>query len=175
MTRIAILSDTHVYSDTSTVPDWVCDLVREADHVIHAGDFVTGKTVGFFEELAGPGFTAVRGNADDYSVDLPRVVAVVIESITFVVTHPIGIGDASLDRDHYERMVAGTARRHATTDDVVGIAGHTHNLIDKEVNGVRLLNPGSATGALPASTATMLTGVVDGDDLTITVHEEPPG
>jgi hypothetical protein len=40
------------------------------------------------------------------------------------------------------------------------------------VDGVRLLNPGSATGARPATRTTMLTVTVDGDTVDVTVHEE---
>jgi hypothetical protein len=36
------------------------------------------------------------------------------------------------------------------------VAGHTHELLDREVDGVRVLNPGTATGASPASEATLM-------------------
>jgi predicted phosphodiesterase len=53
----------------------------------------------------------------------------------------------------------------------VGVAGHTHEVVDTAHRGVRLLNPGSATGAAPAERTTMLTVDVDGGTLSVTVHE----
>lgn len=61
-----------------------------------------------------------------------------------------------------------------TAHDVVGadanavaVAGHTHEAIDTVVDGTRVLNPGSATAARPATYETMLVATVDGDDLTV--------
>ena len=51
------------------------------------------------------------------------------------------------------------------------MSGHTHQLLDTEVDGVRLLNPGSATGADPASTTSMMAVEVEGGNLDVTVSE----
>jgi len=37
--ELAILSDTHVPGQADALPDAFRERVREADHVIHAGDF----------------------------------------------------------------------------------------------------------------------------------------
>ncbi|MCU4751299.1 metallophosphatase family protein [Halobacteria archaeon AArc-curdl1] len=64
-----------------------------------------------------------------------------------------------------------TAR--ADTDrPVVGVSGHGHEIEDESHNGVRVLNPGSATGVGPADgTATMMTAEVSDSRIDITVHE----
>jgi len=51
------------------------------------------------------------------------------------------------------------------------VAGHTHELTDTRVDGIRLLNPGSVTGASPASATTMLTATATAGDLSVDVHE----
>jgi predicted phosphodiesterase len=54
---------------------------------------------------------------------------------------------------------------------VVGVAGHTHEVTDIDHEGLRILNPGSVTGASPADRATMMTVAVEDGALDVTVHE----
>jgi len=44
--------------------------------------------------------------------------------------------------------------------------------MDEVVDGVRLLNPGSATGARPATAASFLAVTVTDGDLDVTLHSE---
>lgn len=171
MPTVAIVSDTHVYHDApDAVPEWVREQVRAADHVVHAGDFVTGDALSFFESEA-EDLVAVRGNADVAGVDLPEVATLSVDGVTFGVTHPLGIGDASLDPGAYEAAVLDPIRARAGPD-AIAIAGHTHRVIDRVVDGTRLLNPGSATGALPADRATMLLATVEDGDVDVTVFDD---
>ena len=166
-TDVALISDTHLYSDFSSVPEWVRKRVRAADHTIHSGDFVSNTSYKYFRDLAedaGGKFTAVQGNSDLISSDLPDVIAVDIEDVRIVATHPPGIGDAFFEADAYEMTIVEFVREN---DGQIGVAGHTHRIIDQMVDGVRLLNPGSATAAAPAKEATMLHLTVDGDDVTV--------
>ncbi|MFP4625571.1 MAG: metallophosphoesterase family protein [Natronomonas sp.] len=168
MPTVAIVSDTHLYHDApESIPEWVVGRIGTADHVIHAGDFVTGATQSYFERLADD-LVAVRGNADVSDVNLPEVATLEVDGVTFGVTHPMGIGDASVDPGAYEAAVLDPIRERAGPD-VIAVAGHTHRVIDTVVDGVRLLNPGSVTGALPADRATMLLVTVDGGDVDVTV------
>ena len=107
-----------------------------------------------------------------------------VDGVTFVVTHgtlnPVEQAVAQTDgmvmtRVDWLNAIADTARARTRTwthdDTVVAIGGHTHRVEDEVHEGVRVLNPGSATGADPAETATMMTvEVVDGD-VDVTVHE----
>lgn len=168
MPTVAMVSDTHRYHDArEAIPDWVVDRIRSADHVIHAGDFVTGATLSYFERAADD-LVAVRGNADVSDVDLPEVATLAVGGVTFGVTHPMGIGDVSLDRGAYEEAVLSPIRA-AAGPDAIAVAGHTHQVIDTVVDGTRLLNPGSATGALPADRATMLLAAVDDGNVDVRV------
>jgi putative phosphoesterase len=163
--ELAIISDTHVPGRASGIPDWVRERVEAADHVIHAGDFETPAVVDEVRSLAGDSFTGVRGNADAAGVDLPEVATVACDGVEFVVTHGTG------DRIGYEDRVVAAVREHGGPD-AVGIAGHTHEHTDEVHDGVRILNPGSATGASPASETTMLTATVDDGDVDVTLHHE---
>jgi hypothetical protein len=153
--RLAVVSDTHVPGRAAAVPEWVLDHLRAADHVVHAGDFDSVAALETVREAA-DGFTGVRGNIDPGSLELPVVETLEFEGVTVVVTHGAG------SRRGYHERVARVVRETAG-GDAVGISGHTHEYHDGEVDGVRLLNPGSATGARPATEATMMAvEVVDG-------------
>ncbi|MEF8887150.1 MAG: YfcE family phosphodiesterase [Haloarculaceae archaeon] len=185
MARVAVLSDTHSYDDLrETVPEWVVAEVETADYTVHAGDFVAPTALEFFRDLAAD-LVAVRGNAD-VGVDLPEVATLTVEGVRLVVTHPPDVEDASLDRAAYDRAVVAAVESvgemPSASDDrpVVAVAGHTHRVIDEVVGGVRLLNPGSATGALPAERPTMLRLQVTGGTVDVTVldpegSESDPG
>ncbi|WP_049903375.1 metallophosphoesterase family protein [Halococcus agarilyticus] len=165
MVRIAIIADTHIPSRAEAIPEWIREEVERADHTIHAGDFDAAETLDEVRALAGGELTAVTGNMDP-QFDLPSVTTVERGGWEFVVTHGTG------DIDGYEERVAGVVRETAGDGPAVGVAGHTHQVLDTEVDGVRLLNPGSATGAEPAGTATMMVAEVDDGDIDVAVHDE---
>ncbi|ACV46482.1 MULTISPECIES: metallophosphoesterase family protein [Halomicrobium] len=160
--EIAIVSDTHVPSRARRIPDPFRERIRAADHVLHAGDFDAESTVADVRDLADT-LTAVRGNTDP-AVGLPEVATVELGGVSFVVTHGTG------SKRGYEDRVARLVREHGGTD-AVGISGHTHEVLDTTRGGVRLLNPGSATAASPATSATMLTATAADGDLTVRRHE----
>ena len=161
--EVAIVSDTHVPSRIDRIPDWVRDRIRTADHVVHAGDFDSEAALATVEDLASD-LTAVSGNTD-VGLGLPAVETVTLGGVEFVVTHGTGspVG--------YEERVAETVREHAGAGPTVGVAGHTHRVLDTVTDGVRLLNPGSATGAPPATQVTLLSATVEDGDLTVAVQE----
>ena len=160
--NVAVLSDTHIPSRAQRIPDPFRERIRAADHVVHAGDFDSKGALADVQDLA-PELTAVSGNMDP-RVGLPGVASVDLGGVTFVVTHGTGRPRGWADR------VAGTVREESD-EPRVGVAGHTHELVDTDHRGVRLLNPGSATGAPPADRTTMLTVEAGGGDLDVTVHE----
>ena len=165
MVRIAIIADTHIPSRAESIPGWIQEEVERADHTIHAGDFDAAETLEEMRDLAGGELTAVTGNMDP-PFDLPSVTTVERGGWEFVVTHGTG------DIEGYEERVTGIVRGEAGDGPTVGVSGHTHQVLDTEVDGVRLLNPGSATGAEPAETATMLVVTAEDGDLDVTVHDE---
>jgi len=162
MTRIAIVSDTHVPSRAGEIPNWVRERIANADHVVHAGDFDSEPAYDSVMDLS-EDLTAVRGNMDPASLGLPEVSTLSFDGVEFVVTHGSGPVHG------YEERVATTVADQ--NPDGIGIAGHTHQVMDEVVDGVRLLNPGSATGASPAKTVSLMTAEVEDGDLDVTVHE----
>jgi hypothetical protein len=163
-TDLAVVSDTHVPTRETEIPAWVRDRVRAADHTVHAGDFDTAETLATVRDLA-TDLTAVAGNVDPPGVDLPDVATTRVEDVTVVVVHGTGPHDSWADR------VAGLVRETVDVEreaPVVGVAGHTHTPTDTTVEGLRLLNPGTATGARPGTRATMLSVRVDGATLDVT-------
>jgi len=160
--QVALVSDTHIPSRAQQIPEQFRERIRVAEHVIHAGDFDSKGAYADFQDLAGE-VTAVAGNMDPH-MGLPDVATVECGGVEFVVTHSTGSPRG------WEGRVAEAVHEHAD-GPAVGVAGHTHELLDTTHEGIRLLNPGSVTGAAPASRATMLTATVAGGDLSVTVHE----
>lgn len=164
MQRLAVISDTHVPERADGIPTDFEDRIESADHTVHAGDFTTPDVVEEVRSLADGEVTAVYGNMDPRNLDLPAVASISVEDVTFVVTHGTG------DLETYEERVAGIVQDEAD-ESAIGIAGHTHEVLDDVIDGVRLLNPGSVTGAAPAQRTTMMTVDVDGDTIDVAVHE----
>ncbi len=172
MLRVAVISDTHIPSRANRIPDWVRTRILRADHTIHAGDFDSADALASVHELTDGNYTAVGGNTDPDSLRLPEVATLDVGGVTFVVTHGTG------PKRGYEERVARIVRETVAEADgvtadssVVGVAGHTHRLMDEVVDGIRLLNPGSATGAAPAKTATMFVATVDDGEISVQRHE----
>ncbi|MFD1644563.1 metallophosphoesterase family protein [Haloarchaeobius litoreus] len=162
--QVAIISDSHIPDREAEIPDEFEDRIAAADHVVHAGDFTSTGTLAHVRELATE-LTAVHGNMAAPDIDLPSVASVELGGVTFVVTH----GTVRSLEAWYETIAEAT-QEHAE-EPRVGIGGHTHRLDDEVHDGVRVLNPGSVTGADPATAATMLTAAVDDGEVDVTVHE----
>jgi len=163
MPRVAIISDTHIPGRADEIPVPFRDRIAAADRVIHAGDFTASDALATVRDLATGPLVAVTGNMDGSGLDLPRTATLEVGDVTFVVTH--GTGNPAT----YEDRVAGTVRDVAGTA-AVGVAGHTHTVLDTVHEGVRLLNPGSVTGAAPADRTTMMTADVADGSIDVTVH-----
>jgi hypothetical protein len=160
---VAIVSDSHIPSRAPRIPDPFRERIAAADHTIHAGDFDSKGALADARDLATE-LTPVAGNMDP-RIGLPAVATVTLGGVEFVVTHGTG------PRRGYEERIADAVDEHASTDDAVGVGGHTHEVLDTTHNGVRLLNPGSVTGASPASRTTMFTATVEDGEMDVTLHE----
>ncbi len=161
--EVVVCSDTHVKSRAPEIPERVRSAIAGADHVVHAGDFDSRPAYEAVVDLA-EGLTAVRGNTDG-TYGLPEVATADLGGVRFVVTHGTG------PETGYEDRVAAVVDDHAAADrPTVGVSGHTHSVMDTRVDGYRLLNPGSATGAWPAQEATLMVAVVAEGDVDVTVR-----
>lgn len=179
---VALISDTHIPERESELPPAFRDRIAGADHVIHAGDFETEAVLADISELA-TNLTAVFGNADPYNIDLPAVNAVSVQQVTFVVTHgmtnhvqaAVNTHGNVLSHEDWVAAIADTARARTGSREaepnLLGVGGHSHDVVDEMYDGVRVLNPGTATGAAPADEATMMTVDVDGTNVDVSLHE----
>jgi len=159
--RIAIVSDSHVPGRADEIPDRVLDACEDADLTAHAGDFTSSEVYDAFDETGK--LVAVRGNMDRVS-GLPRTEPFVAGGVEFVVTHGTGSPEG------YEDRVTKAAHSEVK-EGAVAVCGHTHEAMDKTHDGVRLLNPGSCTGAPPASRTTMMLAEAEGGSLDVEVIE----
>lgn len=151
MERISLISDSHIPSRASKIPDWVAENIKNSDYTIHAGDFDSKKSLEKFREISN--LTAVSGNMDPKGLELPDINSLKVQEIEFIVTHGTG------SPKNYENRIKKTAEKHSDKEKnkIIAVAGHTHELIDKKKNDIRILNPGSCTGAYPASKSSMIT------------------
>ncbi|MCW8172115.1 metallophosphoesterase family protein [Natrialba swarupiae] len=162
MTQVAILGDTHVPSRATGLPDWVAEEVRTAGRTIHTGDFDSREAYDRIATLADGNLTCVRGNMDPSTLELPRTDTLVLEDVTVVVTHGTGSPGG-----WHRRVVEIAYDEVDTGENAVVVAGHTHEVVDTARDGIRVLNPGSATAASPATHETMLVAHIEDGHVTV--------
>jgi len=166
VTRLLIMSDTHVPVRAKTLPDRLWEAVDTCDLVVHAGDWMDPGLLDALVERA-PEVVGVWGNNDgpELRARLPEVARFEAGGLRFAVTHETGAAQGR------ERRMAA---RFPDTD--VLVFGHSHIPWDSRADtGLRLLNPGSPTDRRRQPTHTWLTATAaDGElrrvDL---VHLEP--
>ena len=126
-----VLSDTHG-RDGTRLEGRALDAVREADAVLHCGDFVTEAVVDAFYETA-PAFYGVYGNVDEDGVRdrLPNARTVELEGVTVAMRHKPEGGDTALAMFGRER------------DADVVLHGHTHQPRVSDAGDLLVVNPGS--------------------------------
>ena len=164
MVEVLLVSDSHVPSREPAIPAWVLERIEAAPYTIHAGDFDSPEALATVREAAND-LTAVRGNIDPEDIGLPDVATLDVGGVRFVVTHGTG------PIEDYRERVAGIVAEHAVDGPTVGVSGHTHQPMDETVDGYRLLNPGSCTGARPAATTGLMSLTVADGEVSVERHE----
>jgi putative phosphoesterase len=135
MTRIVVLSDTHVRAGSSRrLPDLAYEALDRADLVLHAGDVVAAD---FLHELGG--FAPVRGVLGNNDIDLvgvlPEEQRFDVDGVSIAMVHDSGARAGRANRMH---------RRFPDADIVV--FGHSHEPVDEVgIGDQRVFNPGSPT------------------------------
>lgn len=142
MTRVAVISDTHMPRRARDLPAGAWRLIDSASLVIHAGD-VTERSV--LERItAHRPVHAVRGNNDLALPDLPDTLWLDIGGVGVAVVHDSG---ARIGRR--ERLA------RAFPDARVVVFGHSHVPCCEDDGRLLLLNPGSPTDRRSTPTFTM--------------------
>lgn len=142
---IAVVSDTHMPKGRRALPEECVARIREAEALIHAGDFSAASILAELRALC-PVVLAVHGNVDDAELrrELPEALEVEIAGRTVAIVH-----DAGPSKGRLERMRA----RFPEADAVV--FGHSHLPLHEERDGFQIFNPGSPTERRRAPRASM--------------------
>lgn len=132
---IAVLADTHMPRGPRRLPERCVELIRAAEAVIHAGDFVALPVLEEVQTLCSI-VHAVHGNVDEVPLRrlLPAEVEVEVGHRTVAIIHDAGPAKGRLSR---------LRRRFPTADAVV--FGHSHLPLHEEEDGLQIFNPGSPT------------------------------
>lgn len=132
---IAVLADTHMPKGRRELPEECVARIREADALIHAGDFSAASVLADLRELC-PTVLAVHGNVDDAELrrELPGELEVEVGSRTVALVHDAGPAKGRLGR---------LRARFPGADAVV--FGHSHLPLHEREGGFQIFNPGSPT------------------------------
>ncbi len=139
--RIIALSDTHLESGTIPLP--LAGLLKEADMILHAGDFVSASAYSVLCDLGS--MEAVHGNSDSIELKrlLPERAVLEVEGIRIGLVHMASHGSDLVGAEMMAREM----------DVQVLVFGHIHRpLIEKGKS--LLICPGSTT--LPRMSAPSL-------------------
>jgi putative phosphoesterase len=151
VTRVAVISDTHLPRGSRRLPEACLAELRAADAILHAGDIVSAAAL---EELRaiGPPVHAVYGNMDEPALQaaLPEELVVELGGARIGMRHIAGWEEALL-----ERFPGCTAV----------VFGHSHLPLVERRGDVWLLNPGSPTERRRALFHSMLTLEIDGGEI----------
>ncbi|WP_354697908.1 hypothetical protein DSM112329_03565 [Paraconexibacter sp. AEG42_29] len=145
MTRLAIISDTHMPRGDRRLPDACVTAIRSADLLLHAGDIADVPTLDAIVGL-GPPVHAVHGNVDDHAVRarLPAELQITVDGVRVAMVHDAGPRTGRLLR----------LRRRFPQADVV-VFGHSHLPLHENQDGFTIFNPGSPTERRRAPAHTM--------------------
>ncbi len=151
-TSIAIVSDTHMPKGSRALPEECERRCREADLIIHGGDFSEPSVLEMFRSF-GPTVAAVHGNVDSKELRgwLPETTSVEVESIRIGLVHDSGQASGRL-----ARMQALFPNHDAV------VFGHSHLPLHEESDGFQIFNPGSPTERRRAPFKSMGAATVDG-------------
>jgi putative phosphoesterase len=154
---LAVISDTHLPRGARRLPDDCVRRLREADLILHAGDFVTAQVLAEIEAL-GPPVAAVHGNVDEPEVvrRLPAARMVDAAGARIAMVHDAGAAAGRLER---------MRRRFPGADAVV--FGHSHIPVHESDfdAGFQIFNPGSPTDRRRQPRHTMGLCRADGGEL----------
>ncbi len=134
--KVAVLSDTHIPHAAAQLPKRVCEILKQVDAIIHAGDYQAASVIDTLQSFAD--FYGVFGNMDTTEIHqrVPMERIVNLQGYAIGVVHgwgnPAGIEERILD------LFKGTK-----LDAIV--YGHTHRAHQEMRDGILLFNPGSPT------------------------------
>jgi putative phosphoesterase len=150
---VAVISDTHMPRGHRRLPDACVERLKEADAILHAGDFMELEVLQAIQAL-GPPVHAVRGNVDSSQLitRLPLMRTVQLENARIGMVHDAGPAQGRL-----ARMRARFPDAHAV------VFGHSHIPLHESEDGFQIFNPGSPTERRRSPHHTMGIATINGD------------
>lgn len=133
--RIAVLSDTHLFSPNDRLITEFEARLQYADALLHLGDITAESVLGFL--ASHPAFYAVAGNMDSgrWAMNLPAKRIIELNGTRIGMLHGAGLGFGNLE--------AGVRASFDSAEVDLVCFGHTHRRLWRSEQEPRLLNPGS--------------------------------
>jgi len=134
--KIVVLSDTHIPYAAAQLPEKVCEVLEQADAIIHAGDYAAASVIDNLQSIAD--FYGVHGNMDSMAIRnrVPKEIIINLGGFAICVVHgwgsPAGLEDRVLSSFNNKKL------------DAI-IYGHSHQAKNEMRDGILLFNPGSPT------------------------------
>jgi len=140
MTRIGIISDTHIPKAAPELPAAVCREFCDVDMILHAGDLVEFGVIAELEKLAPT--HAVYGNMDPVEVKEQLPVKDTIKVGAFKIGLIHGYGPPA--------KIANAVSEEFGRVDVI-VFGHSHSPLNQMIKKRLFFNPGSPTDKIFAA------------------------
>jgi putative phosphoesterase len=146
MTRIGLLSDTHIPIDAEVLPGQIKEVFRDVDLILHGGDIYEPWVLDELERIAP--VLAAEGDDDLYDIASDRRVKrkhdLTVDGVTISITHSEpGIGPWSVFPDTKENLEA-MSFNYDNIDSIL-VFGHSHRPKVQNRGNFLLVNPGSPT------------------------------
>jgi hypothetical protein len=143
--KIVVLSDTHIPVRAAKIPEQLIGHFKDADLIIHAGDFQTIEVANSLEN--NNNFVGVHGNmdSDDVAEKMPEKAIINIKNndkeFKIAVTHGSGPPEGLAERilNYFEEK-----------PDCI-IFGHSHRPFNGKIDNTLMFNPGSPTDTVFAT------------------------
>ena len=140
MTRILVISDTHIPRVAIDLPDKIYKEIESVDMILHAGDFVENEVLDKLKTLKET--KAVYGNMDSPNIRnaLNPKEIIQVEKVRIGLIHGYGA----------PRDLIDTVKGEFTNVDAI-VFGHSHSAVNMVKDGILFFNPGSPTDTIFAT------------------------
>ena len=158
--KIVILSDTHIPVRAAKIPEQIIEQFKDADLIVHAGDFQTIEVVSSLQNYNK--FIGVAGNmdSDDVADTLPERVILNIKNDNR--EFKIGITHGSGPPQGLAERILDFFEEDEEKPDCI-IFGHSHKPLNEKINNTLMFNPGSPTGTVFTSINTFGILTINGE------------
>ena len=137
MTRIGVISDTHIQNKEGELPEGILEAFKKVDMVIHVGDLLNLSVLDKLKQVC-KDVRAVAGNMDpaETKEKLPQ------KEIITISNHKIGIAHGY---GHPAGLVDVLEKIFKDDEVDVIIFGHSHTPFNEKRGKILFFNPGSPT------------------------------